>query len=78
MNPFKTSKSFQTGTLDTLKSMIQIEILKEQLTLSDYQIIKCYEYSLTGKDLPYDIIELHNERQTIRDKINELQGGDDK
>lgn len=77
MNPFnRKQKTTQPNTIDTLKSKIQIEILKEQLTQSDYQIIKCYEYSLIGKELPYNMTELHNKRQEVRDKINELQGGD--
>ncbi len=77
MNPFnRKQRTTQPNTIDTLKSKIQIEILKEQLTQSDYQIIKCYEYSLIGKELPYNMAELHNKRQEVRDKINELQGGD--
>ncbi|MEZ3420846.1 MAG: hypothetical protein K1V95_02855 [Eubacterium sp.] len=79
MKPFKiNSKPIQPNTADTLKTKMLIEILKKQLTETDYQIIKCYEYSLAGKDLPYDITALHNERQALRDKINELQGGDEK
>lgn len=77
MNPFnRKQKTTLPNTTDTLKSQLQIEILKEQLTQSDYQIIKCYEYSLIGKELPYNMAELHNKRQEVRDKINELQGGD--
>ncbi len=77
MNPFnRKQKTTLPNTTDTLKSQLQIEILKEQLTQSDYQIIKCYEYSLIGKESPYNMDELHNKRQEVRDKINELQGGD--
>ncbi len=75
MNLFKQNHSIQSNSLDALKTKMQIEMLKEKLTLSDYQIIKCYEYSLAGKELPYDITVIHSERQTLRDKINELQGG---
>jgi hypothetical protein len=50
-----------------------INDLKEQLSESDYKIIKCYESSLIGETLPYDIEALHNERQTIRDEINRLE-----
>jgi hypothetical protein len=28
---------------------------------------------LVGEELPYDIIALHEERQVLRDKINELE-----
>lgn len=51
----------------------QVENLKHKLEDSDYQIIKCYEASLVGEKLPYDIKELHAVRQQIRDEINILQ-----
>ena len=51
----------------------QVENLKHKLEESDYQIIKCYEASLLGEKLPYDIKELHAVRQQIRDEINILQ-----
>lgn len=47
--------------------------LKDQLTASDYQIIKCYEASLIGDQLPYDVKALHASRQSIRDQINSLE-----
>lgn len=53
----------------------RIAELKEQLNSTDYKIIKCSECSLAGIDLPYDITELHAERQALRDKINELEKG---
>lgn len=55
----------------------QIESLKQQIAETDYQIIKCYEYSLVNKELPYDITILHNQRQALRYEINQLesQGG---
>lgn len=56
-----------------LSSTQQIQELKYQLAETDYKIIKCYEYNLAGLDLPYDIEELHTERQALRDKINELE-----
>ena len=51
----------------------KIEELKSKLTDTDYKIIKCSEYQLAGKELPYDIVELHSERQALRDEINELE-----
>lgn len=50
-----------------------INKLKEKLTESDYKIIKCAEAKLTDKELPYDIVALHKERQEIRDEINRLE-----
>lgn len=52
---------------------MQITELKSQLDSSDYQIIKTYEYSLVNLDPEYDITALHQERQTLRDRINALQ-----
>jgi hypothetical protein len=44
-----------------------------ELQESDYKIIKCYEYSLAGIELPYDIQELHEKREAIRERIRILQ-----
>ena len=54
----------------------QITTLKTQLTETDYKIIKCSEYSLSGLDAPYNIAALHAERQAIRDQINGLANGE--
>lgn len=51
----------------------QIDSLKRQLESSDYQIIKMYEYSILGKQTGYDIELLHQNRQAIRDAINEKE-----
>lgn len=58
---------------DVKKVKTEIEALKEALSGSDYMVTKCYEASLTGGTLPYDIDKLHAERQAQRDKINELE-----
>lgn len=51
----------------------QINDLKEQLASTDYKIIKCAECSMVGEEMPYDVNELHTERQAIRDEINLLE-----
>ena len=51
----------------------RIDDLKAELSSSDYKVTKCYEASLLGIELPYDIAILHLERQTIRDKINQFE-----
>lgn len=56
----------------------RIESLIKQLSgdkspIGDYRITKCYEASLLGKALPYDIESLYTERQKVRDEINQLQ-----
>ena len=50
-----------------------IAALKEQLAASDYQIIKCFEYSLLKKEMPYDMQALHDARQAFRDQINKWE-----
>ena len=47
--------------------------LKDTLTSTDYKVIKCYEASLISEDMPYNVTELHRERQEIRDEINRLE-----
>lgn len=51
----------------------EIADLKANLDGSDYKVIKCYEASLLGEELPYNIAELHRERQEIRNRINGLE-----
>lgn len=79
-NPFKLSMPVVTtqggNTLEDLKTKFIIDELKKKITESDYKVIKCHEYALVGKELPYDIEALHAERQALRDKINELEGGE--
>ena len=58
---------------DRLKIKNKIEELKNLLSSSDYKVAKCYEASLIGDEAPYDIVSLHSERQSQRDRINSLQ-----
>ena len=52
---------------------MEIERLKSELQESDYKVIKCAEAMTIGEEMPYDVASLHNERQALRDKINELE-----
>ena len=56
-----------------LLSESEIERLKSELQESDYKVIKCAEAICLNEELPYNMTELHNERQALRDKINELE-----
>jgi len=58
---------------ETYKNAKAIETLKAELAETDYQIIKCSEYQLTGQTIPYDMASLHATRQAIREQINSLQ-----
>ena len=53
--------------------ILDIESLKSELQESDYKVIKCAEAICLNVELPYNMTELHNERQALRDKINELE-----
>lgn len=62
--------------LKAIKSKID-ELIKrlssDKSSIGDYRITKCYEASLLGKELPYDMSALYAERQKVRDEINRLQ-----
>ena len=47
--------------------------LKQNLIETDYKIIKCYEASLVGEPLPYDVNALVQERNAWREEINQLE-----
>lgn len=47
--------------------------LAELLQGSDYKIMKCYEASMAGEDLPYDFAALKSQRDAWRQEINVLQ-----
>jgi len=51
----------------------EIARLKEQLSGSDYKMIKCMEATLAGEALPYDFNALRAERESLRKQINELE-----
>ena len=53
--------------------LAEIELLKSELQESDYKVIKCAEAMAVGAEMPYNMTELHKERQALRDKINELE-----
>ena len=65
----------QQPTADDLRyrRYMEIERLKSELQESDYKVIKCAEAICLNEELPYNMTELHKERQELRDKINELE-----
>ncbi len=62
-----------TKTREVIADMRALKAYQNELTASDYKIIKCYEYSLAGLELPYDVNALHSEREAIREKIRFLE-----
>lgn len=51
------------------------EQARADLADSDYKIIKCMEAYLCGEPLPYDIAELHKERDAQRQTVNDYEEG---
>lgn len=47
--------------------------LNQHLTEIDHMVAECYECSLLGLPLPYDVAALHEERQAIKTEIETLQ-----
>ena len=47
--------------------------LKARLLETDHMVVECYEHSMLGKEMPYDIVALHEERQEIKHEIESLQ-----
>jgi hypothetical protein len=62
-----------TPIFSKIKVNESIITLKQQLSDTDYMVIKNMEAQLTNEELPYDSVTLHAERQALRDKINELE-----
>ena len=60
-------------SLDKGKCEQEIITLKQQLADTDYKVVKNVEAQSCGLEPPYNPIELHNERQALRDRINELE-----
>lgn len=58
---------------DILKLRKQIKKLQDEIASTDYRVIKCYEASLVGDPIPYNIQELRTSRQAIRDSINAIE-----
>lgn len=54
----------------------EIQDLKEQLASTDYKVIKNAEAMALGLPLPHDPQELHETKQALRDRINELENNE--
>ena len=45
----------------------------QESEIGDWKIAKCIEYSTLGMEPPYDLQELHRQRQLVRDEIGALE-----
>ena len=55
------------------EKLAEIEKLKAQLASTDYKVVKISECLAIGSEMPYNAQELHQQRQAIRDRINQLE-----
>jgi hypothetical protein len=55
------------------EKLLKISGLIQQLTATDYQIIKCYEAFMRQQTLPYNLEELSAQRDEWRAEINQLE-----
>ena len=65
---YKYQKKF-----DRKKIVNAIQALKDSLSSSDYQILKCYEASMLGETMPYDMQHIISVRKELRIQINSLE-----
>jgi hypothetical protein len=61
------------NTLKKEQNGYKVIELKNKLTGSDYQIIKCYEAFMRQLPLPYNLEELSAQRDAWRAEINQLE-----
>ena len=47
--------------------------LNTRLTELDHMVAECYECALLGLEMPYNVSDIHEERQTIKTEIESLQ-----
>lgn len=70
---YRYEKSFNVKIVKEKISLLKTSLTSNDSAIGDYRITKCYEASLIGKEMPYDVSELHNKRQEVRDEINRLE-----
>lgn len=56
-----------------IKAISRMLKLKKLLLNTDYKITKCYEAFMQQKELPYNLNELIQERDSWRAEINQIE-----
>lgn len=51
----------------------KIRELKQNLSETDFKILKCYEANLLNEQMPYDVLELISQRKEWRRQLNEIE-----
>jgi hypothetical protein len=76
---FYENGKFITKDIDFKKEELKHErivFLKEQLFKTDFKIIKCMEAKLLDKAMPYNYVELIQQREAWRKELNDLEEGE--
>ena len=55
------------------KRDLKTKLSCQESDIGDWKIAKCIEYSTLGMESTYDLQELHNQRQLVRDEIGVLE-----
>lgn len=64
---------YEVVAVDQTKVQAEIARLKEELTASDYKVVKNQELQMVGLECEYDPAELHTLREPLREAIRELE-----
>jgi hypothetical protein len=67
--PIATNQEFSKKN----EIIFKINNIKNNLNLTDYKIIKCYEAFMRQQPLPYNLEELSAQREAWRAEINQLE-----
>lgn len=70
---YRYEQKFNTKSVQEKIDKLKNSLTSSDSNIGDYRITKCYEASLIGLDMPYNIEELHHKRQAVRDEINQLE-----
>ena len=60
-------------TLESEIISLKAMLASEESPIGDWKIAKANEYVMAGLESPYNVSELHTERQNVRDQINAMQ-----
>jgi hypothetical protein len=76
---FYENGKFITKDIDFKKEELKHErivFLKDQLFKTDFKIIKCMEAKLLDKTMPYNYVDLIQQREAWRKELNDLEEGE--
>jgi hypothetical protein len=66
-------QNIEKENLEAELRVLRSELQTNTSEIGDWKVIKALEYQLTGRAIPYDMDKLNSDRQTVRDRINEIE-----